>query len=118
MTNQTGIATHPMVEARNIQKSFGTVEVLKGIDMVVDRGEVVCLIGPSGSGKSTFLRLLLAQEQPTRGSIRIAGAEPACEPGPDRGVVFQRYSVFPHMTVRDNIVAGARRHQRSPDRVL
>jgi len=72
----------------------------------VAEGEFISIVGASGCGKSTFLRLLLAQERPTRGEVRIADAPPAVEPGLDRGIVFQKYSVFPHMTVRDNIVAG------------
>jgi NitT/TauT family transport system ATP-binding protein len=79
---------------------------LERVNVVVNRGEFISIVGASGCGKSTFLRLLLAQEQPTRGSITIDGRPPAQEPDRTRGVVFQRYSVFPHMTVRDNIVAG------------
>lgn len=94
------------VSVDNIFLTYIGRPILERVNVSVDEGEFVSIVGASGCGKSTFLRLLLAQEQPTRGSIRIAGAEPAREPGPDRGVVFQRYSVFPHMTVRDNIVAG------------
>ncbi|MEM6636458.1 MAG: ATP-binding cassette domain-containing protein [Pseudomonadota bacterium] len=94
------------VSARGIFQSYGRFRILERVDLDVDEGEFVSIVGASGCGKSTFLRLLLAQEQPTRGEIRIAGSEPAREPGLERGVVFQRYSVFPHMTVRENIVAG------------
>jgi len=80
--------------------------ILERVNVEVDEGEFISIVGASGCGKSTFLRLLLAQERPTRGEVRIADAPPATEPGLDRGIVFQRYSVFPHMTVRDNIVAG------------
>ncbi len=96
--------------------SFVTVEgvfqrysgrpILDRVETEVAEGEFISIIGASGCGKSTFLRLILAQERPTRGTIRVAGEEPAVEPGLSRGIVFQRYSVFPHMTVRQNIVAG------------
>ncbi len=94
------------VVAENIFQSYGRRPILERVNVTVDEGEFISIVGASGCGKSTFLRLLLAQERPTRGEIRIAGAEPAREPGLDRGVVFQKYSVFPHMTVRQNIVAG------------
>lgn len=94
------------VSVDNIFLSYGARPILERVNVSVDEGEFVSIVGASGCGKSTFLRLLLAQERPTRGEIRIAGAPPAEEPGLDRGVVFQRYSVFPHLSVRDNIVAG------------
>ncbi|MEM7058808.1 MAG: ATP-binding cassette domain-containing protein [Pseudomonadota bacterium] len=99
------------VEARNIAKSYGERPIIANVNLDVDQGAFISVVGASGCGKSTFLRLLLAQEQPTKGTIRLAGQEPAKEPGLDRGIVFQRYSVFPHMTVRDNIVAGESFHQ-------
>ncbi|WP_413719413.1 ATP-binding cassette domain-containing protein [Silicimonas sp. MF1-12-2] len=94
------------VTAENIFQSYGNRPILERVNVTVQEGEFISIVGASGCGKSTFLRLLLAQERPTKGEIRVAGAEPAQEPGLDRGVVFQRYSVFPHMTVRENIVAG------------
>ncbi|MEX5729168.1 NitT/TauT family transport system ATP-binding protein [Rhodovulum iodosum] len=94
------------VTVRDLFQSYGGRPILERINLEVEEGEFVSIVGASGCGKSTFLRLLLAEEQPSRGDIRIAGAEPAREPGRERGVVFQRYSVFPHMTVRENIVAG------------
>ncbi|MEL6449997.1 MAG: ATP-binding cassette domain-containing protein [Pseudomonadota bacterium] len=94
------------VTASNIFQSYGKRPILERVNVTVDEGEFISIVGASGCGKSTFLRLLLAQETPTRGEIRISGAEPAREPGLNRGVVFQKYSVFPHMTVRDNIIAG------------
>ena len=94
------------VEVRDIFQSYGARPIIERVNLDVDEGEFVSIVGASGCGKSTFLRLLLAQEQPTRGEIRVAGAPPAQEPGQARGVVFQKYSVFPHMTVRDNIVAA------------
>ena len=94
------------VQVENIFQSYGTRPILERVNVSVKRGEFVSIVGASGCGKSTFLRLLLAQEQPTRGTITIDGRPPATEPDQARGVVFQRYSVFPHMSVRDNIVAG------------
>ncbi|MEL6587307.1 MAG: ATP-binding cassette domain-containing protein [Pseudomonadota bacterium] len=94
------------VTATNIFQSYGRRPILERVNVTAEEGEFLSIVGASGCGKSTFLRLLLAQEQPTQGEIRVAGKPPATEPGLDRGVVFQRYSVFPHMTVRQNIVAG------------
>ncbi|MCR9088074.1 MAG: ABC transporter ATP-binding protein [Rhodobacteraceae bacterium] len=94
------------VTVQNLFQSYGTRPILERINLTVEEGEFVSIVGASGCGKSTFLRLLLAQEQPSRGAISIDGAPPAQEPDRDRGVVFQRYSVFPHMTVRDNIIAA------------
>jgi NitT/TauT family transport system ATP-binding protein len=95
-----------LVSVRNLFHFYGRRPILERVSLEVEEGEFVSIVGASGCGKSTFLRLLLAQERPSRGEIRIAGAPPAVEPGPDRGVVFQRYSVFPHLTVRQNIVAA------------
>ncbi|MEM8841079.1 MAG: ATP-binding cassette domain-containing protein [Pseudomonadota bacterium] len=94
------------VTARNIFQSYDGRPILERVNVTVDEGEFISIVGASGCGKSTFLRLLLAQETPIRGEIRVADAPPAVEPGQDRGIVFQRYSVFPHMTVRDNLVAA------------
>ncbi|MEM6305129.1 MAG: ATP-binding cassette domain-containing protein [Pseudomonadota bacterium] len=94
------------VTAEGIFQSYGARPILERVNLSVEEGEFISIVGASGCGKSTFLRLLLAQERPTRGEIRVAGAPPAVEPGLDRGVVFQRYSVFPHMTVRENVMAG------------
>ncbi len=94
------------VTVRDIFQTYDRRPIIERVNITADEGEFVSIVGASGCGKSTFLRLLLAQERPTRGEIRIDGAEPAKEPGLDRGIVFQKYSVFPHMTVRENIVAG------------
>ncbi len=94
------------VSVSNLFQSYGARPILERVNVEVDEGAFISIVGASGCGKSTFLRLLLAQEQPSRGTISIAGQPPAREPGRDRGVVFQRYSVFPHITVRDNVVAG------------
>ncbi len=94
------------VTVRDIWQSYGDRSIIERVNLDVDEGEFVSIVGASGCGKSTFLRLLLAQERPTRGEIRIDGGAPAVEPNLERGVVFQRYSVFPHLTVRENLVAG------------
>jgi NitT/TauT family transport system ATP-binding protein len=89
---------------RNLWQEYGDHVVLERLDLDVAEGEFVTLVGASGCGKSTFLRLLLGQERPSRGVIRLGGAPLPAEPDPGRGVVFQRYSVFPHLNVLDNIV--------------
>ena len=78
--------------------------MLERINLDIADGAFLSVVGPSGGGKSTFLRLILGQERPTRGSILIGGEPLPAEPGPDRGVVFQRYSVFPHLTVLGNVL--------------
>ncbi|WP_234990290.1 ATP-binding cassette domain-containing protein [Roseivivax lentus] len=90
----------------DVWQSYDGRSIIERVNLDVAEGEFVSIVGASGCGKSTFLRLLLADERPTRGTIRIDGGAPAVEPGRERGVVFQRYSVFPHMSVRDNIVAA------------
>ena len=80
--------------------------VLERVNLEIASGEFVALLGPSGCGKTTFLRLLLSMERPTRGQILLDGTPLPHEPGPDRGVVFQRYSVFPHLTVLQNVILG------------
>jgi NitT/TauT family transport system ATP-binding protein len=85
---------------------YGDKVVLEKVALSVDEGAFVSVVGPSGAGKSTFLRLILGQEAPSRGAIRLDGEPLRAEPGPERGVVFQRYSVFPHLSVLDNVVFG------------
>ena len=85
---------------------YGDKIVLEKVSLDVPDGAFVSIIGPSGAGKSTFLRLALGQESPTRGRILLDGEPLSAEPGPDRGVVFQRYSVFPHMNALDNVLFG------------
>ena len=85
------------VTVKGVFQTYGRRPIIERINVEVDEGEFISIVGASGCGKSTFLRLLLAQERPSRGEISIAGAPPAREPGLDRGIVFQRYSVFPHM---------------------
>lgn len=91
---------------RDVWVEYGEKIILEKVSLDVAEGAFVSIVGPSGAGKSTFLRLVLGQEAPSRGRIYLDG-EPLCpEPGPDRGVVFQRYSVFPHMTVLKNVMFG------------
>ncbi|MFT3860348.1 amino acid ABC transporter ATP-binding protein [Micropruina sp.] len=96
------------IQIYDLHKSFGEVEVLKGISTIIHRGEVVCVIGPSGSGKSTLLRCVNLLEQPTKGRIFILNEEIT---DPDAfvdelrtkmGMVFQQFNLFPHLTVLDN----------------
>lgn len=96
------------VEVRDVWQRYGARSIIERVNISVDEGAFISIVGASGCGKSTFLRLLLAEEQPARGEISVAGAPPAREPDRARGVVFQRYSVFPHLSVRDNLVAGER----------
>jgi NitT/TauT family transport system ATP-binding protein len=94
------------VSVRNLWMEYPGQVVLERINLEIASGEFCVLIGPSGCGKTTFLRLLLSMEQPTRGEILLDGEKLPGEPGPDRGVVFQRYSVFPHLTVVQNVILG------------
>lgn len=91
---------------RNVWVEYGDKIVLEKVDLQIEAGAFISIVGPSGAGKSTFLRLLTGQEAPTRGAVMLDGAPLPPEPGPDRGVVFQRYSVFPHMTALENVVFG------------
>ena len=99
-----------MIEVKGLVKSFGDLEVLKGIDQNVDEGEVLCIVGPSGSGKSTMLRCINRLEEPTGGEIYIDG-ELITDKNIDRirtkmGMVFQQFNLFPHMSVLDNLTCG------------
>ncbi|MET0431320.1 MAG: ABC transporter ATP-binding protein [Hyphomicrobium sp.] len=89
-----------------VWKEYGDHVVLEQIDLTIEPRSFVALVGPSGCGKTTFLRMLLGEERPSRGSIVVAGEPLRAEPDADRGVVFQRYSVFPHLTVLGNVVIG------------
>lgn len=91
---------------RDVWKEYGDQIVLENVSLTVESRAFVALVGPSGCGKSTFLRMLLGQEHPTRGEILLDGVSLPREPGPDRGVVFQRYSVFSHLTVLGNVLLG------------
>jgi polar amino acid transport system ATP-binding protein len=116
----TGTTTFPMVEAKGVHKYYGSNLVVKGIDLSVAQGEVMCLLGPSGSGKSTFLRCINHLEKINAGTISVAGelvgyreqngrlhelrdAEIATRRS-DIGMVFQQFNLFPHMTVLENLI--------------
>ncbi len=94
------------ISMRDVWVEYGDQIVLERINLEIASGSFLSVVGPSGAGKSTFLRLILGQEPPTRGKILLEGAPLPPEPGPDRGVVFQRYSVFPHLTVLGNVLVG------------
>ncbi len=94
------------VTLRNIWKEYGDNVVLERIDLDVEPHSFVALVGPSGCGKSTLLRMLMSAEVPTRGEILIEGEPLPADPTAERGVVFQRYSVFPHLTVEENVLLG------------
>ena len=98
-----------MIDVKNLHKSFGSHEVLKGIDEHIEKGEKVVIIGPSGSGKSTFLRCLNLLEEPTSGDIIFEGQNITSKVTDinlirrKMGMVFQQFNLFPHLTVRENI---------------
>ena len=97
-----------MIDIKNLHKSFGGHEVLKGIDLHINPQEVVVIIGPSGSGKSTLLRCMNLLELPTSGSVAVDGMDLTGDAdihkaGEEIGMVFQRFNLFPHMTVLKNI---------------
>lgn len=94
------------LEVSKVWQEYGSQVVLENLDLHVAQGEFCTLVGASGCGKSTFLRLLLGQERASRGSIRLDGQPIPAEPDASRGIVFQRYSVFPHLSVRDNVLLG------------
>jgi NitT/TauT family transport system ATP-binding protein len=92
------------ISVRDVWVEYGDQIVLERINLEIASGTFLSVVGPSGAGKSTFLRLILGQERPTRGAILLDGTPLPSEPGADRGVVFQRYSVFPHLTVLANVL--------------
>ncbi|WP_418060269.1 amino acid ABC transporter ATP-binding protein [Pimelobacter simplex] len=122
----------PKVRAAGVRKSYGNLEVLKGIDLVVEQGEVLCLIGPSGSGKSTFLRCVNHLEAIDGGRLWVGettvGYEQRgtklyelsdreiCRQRTQVGMVFQHFNLFPHMTVLENLVEAPLRVLRQPRR--
>ncbi|MFD1713421.1 amino acid ABC transporter ATP-binding protein [Amnibacterium flavum] len=105
---------HYEIELRDLHKSYGDNEVLKGIDLDIALGEVVVILGPSGSGKSTMLRCINMLETPTSGEIRVRGQVVDSRPANlmalrrEVGMVFQQFNLFPNMTVLENVAAGPR----------
>lgn len=96
-----------MIDVKGLRKNFNGLEVLKGVDLTINKGDVVVLVGPSGCGKSTFLRCLNRLEEPDGGTITLDGEE-VTDKGIDAmrakmGMVFQHFNLFPHLTVRQNI---------------
>ena len=118
MTSGAAVAS---VELRDLHKSFGSLEVLRGIDLRLERGEVLCVIGPSGSGKSTLLRCVNLLEEPTSGEVYVGGVrlnDPDADIDAARrriGMVFQQFNLFPHLTVTENITIAQRRVLKRDD---
>lgn len=107
-----------MISVNNLKKSFGSLVVLDGITVNIEKGEKVVVIGPSGSGKSTFLRCLNLLEQPTDGTIEFEGKEITHAKGKElnavrmkMGMVFQHFNLFPHLTIRRNITVAPVKHK-------
>ena len=109
-----------MVELKGLKKSFGNLDVLKGIDMQVKKGEVVVILGPSGSGKSTILRCINRLEEPTGGQILVDGVDMTGRKTDINkmrqkvGMVFQQFNLFPHMTALGNVTLAPLRVQKKP----
>ena len=95
-----------LVTVKNLWKEYGDNVVLENMSLNIEAGEFCTLVGPSGCGKTTFLKMLLGQENPTRGTFLLDGKPFPEEPGVDRGIVFQRYSVFSHLSVLKNVMLG------------
>ncbi len=93
--------------ARRLWKEYGDTVVLENVSLTVKAGEFITVVGTSGCGKTTFLKLLLGVETATRGELLLDGKPLPDEPNADRGIVFQRYSVFPHLNVLENVMLGA-----------
>jgi len=107
------------VTVKHLWKEFAGQVVLENVNLHVDDHEFVTIVGASGCGKTTFLRMLLGIESPSRGAFLIDGAPLADEPGPDRGIVVQRYSLFPQLTVLSvgELLAKAIRYTHSDESV-
>lgn len=119
----------PILQAINITKNYGDTQVLRGVDLTVAKGDIVCLLGPSGAGKTTLLRCLNHLEQPTSGAVFLDGALLGYERVGDRlvelpqrriarqrqriGMVFQSFNLFPHMTALENVIEAPTRVRRA-----
>jgi len=110
-----------VISVKNLQKNFGGIEVLKGINTEIDKGDVICVIGPSGSGKSTFLRCLNMLEKPSGGQIIFEGADLTDKKidldlhRQKMGMVFQQFNLFPHMTVMKNLTVAPMMLKKVPE---
>ena len=110
-----------MINVKNLQKNFGGVEVLKGINTEIDKGDVICVIGPSGSGKSTFLRCLNMLEKPSGGQIIFEGDDLTDKKidldlhRQKMGMVFQQFNLFPHMTMMKNLTVAPMMLKKVPE---
>ncbi|MBZ2189003.1 ABC transporter ATP-binding protein [Alcanivorax sp. JB21] len=94
----------PIIELKNVWKEYGKEVVLERLNVRVEEGEFVTIVGASGCGKTTFLKMLLGTEQASRGDLLLDGAAMPAEPDGARGIVFQRYSVMPHLTAERNVM--------------
>ena len=103
----------PMIEAKNLWKQYGDNVVLERMNVSVNAGEFITMVGTSGCGKSTFLKMLLGMESPSSCELLLDGQPIPSEPDQSRGIVFQQYSVFPHLTVLQNVIL-AREFERAP----
>ncbi len=105
------MSTQPFIRVHNLWKEYQQQVVLERLNTHVEQGEFITIVGASGCGKTTFLKMLLGTERPTRGCIVLEDEPIPDEPNADRGIVFQKYSVFPHLTVLENIeIAGELEH--------
>ena len=103
--------SEPIIQIGDLRKSFGDLDVLTGIDLEIEKGEVVCVIGPSGSGKSTLLRCINLLEEPSGGTIRVSGTQVFGDGKPQNldqlrrevGMVFQQFNLFPHLSATENV---------------
>ncbi len=96
----------PLIQAKNIWREYGANIVLENVNATIYEGEFITIVGASGCGKTTFLKMLLGMDAPTRGQLLLDDKPISDEPNADRGIVFQRYSVFPHLTVLKNVTVG------------
>ncbi|PWI31973.1 lauroyl acyltransferase [Vibrio albus] len=96
----------PIIQINNLWKEYGENIVLERLKLDVKEGDFVSIVGASGCGKTTFLNMMLGTEKPSRGEILLDGEPLSCEPSVERGIVFQKYSVFPHLTALENVMIG------------
>ncbi|MEO0796094.1 MAG: ABC transporter ATP-binding protein [Verrucomicrobiota bacterium] len=111
--------SHPAIRIKNVSKQFGSHRVLDQIDTTIEPGEIVAFVGPSGCGKSTLLNCIVGTLEPTSGSIEVWNKDTdqmmsVNGPGRDRGIVYQRYSLFPHLTALQNVAFGLMLDETEP----